>query len=229
MALPIEIVRSRRRNKTVSAELVGGVARVHVPSWMEPADIDRHVAELVPRLERRFRSDHVDLPDRIAALAHRYHLPLPRSTVWVDNQRRQWGSCNTQTGEIRVSRRLADYPSWVLDYVLVHELAHLVHADHSPAFHALVDRYPKAERARGFLMAKDYDAIDPPRDGAEPDDIEDVATGGGGDGVDEIDLRDPPVSLPPPPVPPPTFVAPPPRRRATRPRGYDDVALPGIS
>jgi predicted metal-dependent hydrolase len=41
----------------------------------------------------------------------------------------------------------------VLDYVLVHELAHLVVPDHSPAFHEIVDRYPRAERARGFLIA----------------------------------------------------------------------------
>jgi predicted metal-dependent hydrolase len=155
VALPVEIVRSPRRRKTVSAELVGGGVRVLVPSWMGADDVDRHVAELVPRLERRYRSSHVDLPARAAELARRYDLPEPSSVVWAENQRRQWGSCNVHTHEIRLSLRLADYPSWVLDYVLVHELAHLVHADHSPAFRALVDRYPRAERARGFLIAMD--------------------------------------------------------------------------
>jgi hypothetical protein len=72
--------------------------------------------------------------------------------VWAD-QRSQWGSCTPSTGEIRISNRLAAYPPWILDYVLVHELAHLVEANHSPAFNALVARYPLAERARGFLMA----------------------------------------------------------------------------
>jgi predicted metal-dependent hydrolase len=165
-ALPVEVVRSPRRRKTVSAEIIDGVVRVRVPSWMNSAEIDRQVASLVPRLERRLRSDHVDLADRARHLAARFGLPRPTSVAWSDNQRRQWGSCQVVTGEIRLSRRLADYPSWVLDYVLVHELAHLVHADHSPAFKALVDRYPRAERARGFLIAKDLG----PRDGDEDPD-----------------------------------------------------------
>jgi predicted metal-dependent hydrolase len=157
MALPVEVVRSQRRRKTVSAEIIDGVVRVRVPSWMNAAEIDRQVEELVPRLERRLRSEHVDLMARAQQLARRFALPEPRSVEWSDNQRRQWGSCQVETGEIRLSRRLADYPSWVVDYVLVHELAHLVHADHSPAFRALVDCYPRAERARGFLIAKDLD------------------------------------------------------------------------
>jgi predicted metal-dependent hydrolase len=176
MALPVEIVRSPRRRKTVSAELVGGVVRVLVPSWMAAPDVDRHVAELVPRLERRFRSSHVDLPERAAELARRYDLPQASTVVWAENQRRQWGSCNVRTGEIRLSMRLADYPSWVLDYVLVHELAHLVHADHSPAFKALVGRYRLAERARGFLMAKDDTSAAPaaPTDLADPVAVDEV-------------------------------------------------------
>ncbi len=157
MALPVEVVRSPRRRKTVSAEIVDGVVRVRVPSWMNATEIDAQVAELVPRLERRLRSEHVDLMARAQRLARRFALPEPMSVEWSDNQRRQWGSCQVETGEIRLSRRLADYPSWVVDYVLVHELAHLVHADHSPDFRALVDRYPRAERARGFLIAKDLD------------------------------------------------------------------------
>ncbi len=180
MTLPVEVVRSARRRKTVSAELVGGVVRVQVPSWMGSADVDRHVAELVPRLERRFRSDHVDLIAHTQALAQRYRLPQPATVVWTDNQRRQWGSCNPHSGEIRLSRRLADYPTWVLDYVIVHELAHLVHADHSPAFRALVDRYPRAERARGFLIAKDFDHTDP----SPPPGDDDPTL----DAVDEVDL-----------------------------------------
>jgi predicted metal-dependent hydrolase len=61
---------------------------------------------------------------------------------------------------IRISSRVAGFPAWVLDYLLVHELAHLVVGDHSPAFWEVVNRYPKAERARGYLIAKSGDDED---------------------------------------------------------------------
>jgi predicted metal-dependent hydrolase len=154
MTLPVEVVRSARRRKTVQAAVVDGRIRVQLPAWMSAEEEHSYVTALVDRLERQYRSDHVDLTVRATELARRYTLPAPRSVTWTDRQRARWGSCSPSTGEIRVSRRLAEWPSWVLDYVLVHELAHLVEANHSPAFHALVDRYPKAERAKGFLIAK---------------------------------------------------------------------------
>ena len=66
----------------------------------------------------------------------------------------RWGSCTPADGTIRISARLASEPGWVLDYVIVHELAHLVVAGHNRRFWALVRRYPRSERARGWLMAR---------------------------------------------------------------------------
>jgi predicted metal-dependent hydrolase len=152
--LPVEVVRSPRRHKTVQARLVDGVVRVQVPAWMSDDEVADHTRALVAKLERRHRSDRVDLVARAAALARAHDLPQPRSVAWSDRQRSRWGSCTPATGEIRLSSRLAGFPPWVVDYVLVHELAHLLHPDHGPAFHAVVDRYPRAERARGFLIAK---------------------------------------------------------------------------
>jgi len=151
-SLPVEIVRSRRRRKTVQATIVDGVIRVQAPASMSNRELDEHVQYLVARLERRFRSETVDLESRALRLSKRFSLPKATSVEWAD-QRSQWGSCTTTNGEIRISNRLAAYPPWVLDYVIVHELAHLVEANHSPAFNALVAKYPLAERARGFLMA----------------------------------------------------------------------------
>jgi len=71
-----------------------------------------------------------------------------------------WGSCTFTSGAIRIARRAATLPDWVPDYLLVHELAHLEHSDHGPAFHELENRYPLAERAKGYLMALDAAALE---------------------------------------------------------------------
>jgi predicted metal-dependent hydrolase len=160
MAMPVEVVRSRKRRKTVQAVVTDGTIRVHMPAWMSKRDEEEYVAALVERIEKKYRSEHVDVEARARHLARTYDLPQPRSVRWSDVQRARWGSCSTDSGDIRVSSRLADWPAWVLDYVLVHELAHLVEGNHSPAFHALVARYPKAERAKGFLIAKGLDDED---------------------------------------------------------------------
>lgn len=150
----VEVVRSKRRRKTVSAHLDGDVVRVQMPAWMSKADEERYVVELVNRLEKRERRDRTDVEARAATLARRYDLPRAAIVEWVPNHKSQWASCAVATREIHVSERLAEFPAWVLDYVLVHELAHLAEPNHSHRFWSMVNRYPKAERARGFLIAK---------------------------------------------------------------------------
>ena len=167
---PVEIVRSNRRRKTVQAQVVEGRIRVLVPARLSRREIDEYVHELVARLDRRRRPvDDIDLRARADTLSRRYDLPRAASVRWVGNQRTRWGSCTVQTGDIRLSDRMVGWPRFVIDYVLVHELAHLVEANHSPAFHALVDRFPQAERAVGFLLAQSYPADpDPDTVGTDP-------------------------------------------------------------
>jgi predicted metal-dependent hydrolase len=160
--LPVEVVRSTRRHKTIQARVVDGRIRVHVPASLRPDQVDAEVRRMVERLERRRRGRQADVDlERMARdLCRRYDLPRPTSVRWVANQRSRWGSCTTTTGEIRLSDRLRPWPRYVVEYVLVHELCHLVLADHSPAFHELVARYPSAERARGFLDAQSWGVDD---------------------------------------------------------------------
>jgi hypothetical protein len=87
----------------------------------------------------------------------------------VDNQHRRWGSCTPADRSIRLSSRLRSMPEYVVDYVLVHELAHLIEPSHDPRFWALVARYPRAERARGFLEGVEL-ARHEPGDAAAPED-----------------------------------------------------------
>jgi hypothetical protein len=151
------VVRSAKRRRTIQARQLGDVLRVHVPASLSQAEEDHWVAVMLRRFERRRQVSDADLAERAGALADRHGLPRPANIRWVENQQKRWGSCTPFDGTIRISDRLAEYPSWVLEYVVVHELAHLVEPSHGPAFKALVNRYPRAERARGFLIAKDLE------------------------------------------------------------------------
>lgn len=66
----------------------------------------------------------------------------------------RYGWCDTERRIIAISSELAEVPRWVLDYVIVHELAHLAIDDHGDEFWQLVGRYPRTERARGFLEGR---------------------------------------------------------------------------
>ena len=153
----VEVIRSPRRRKTVQASEADGVVRVWIPASMSRADEERWVAAMLTRLDRRKATEKTDLNERAKVLAARYDLPSPAAVRWVDNQYARWASCSPTDGVIRVSSRLAGFPAWVVDYVIVHELAHLVEPRHGPAFWALVHRYRRAERARGYLLAKTND------------------------------------------------------------------------
>ncbi len=151
--LPVRVITSARRTKTVAARIVDGVIEVRVPARLDPASRDQAVSSLVAKLERRRAAGRIDLPARARELANRHDLPVPTRISWSNRQHHRWGSCSTTDSTIRISERLAELPLWVLDYVIVHELAHLVEPDHGSAFQALVSRYPRSERASGFLEA----------------------------------------------------------------------------
>lgn len=153
-------MRSAKRRKTISARQVGDVLRVSIPATMTKADEERWVGEMVRRMQRTSTAAEVDLPARAASLGARLGLPVPDTIRWVDNQESRWGSCTPVDRSVRISTRVAGFPHWVVDYVIVHELAHLVVPGHDARFWALVNRYPKAERARGFLIAKGLDGED---------------------------------------------------------------------
>jgi predicted metal-dependent hydrolase len=153
----VEVRRSRRRRRTVAAYRdEGGTVVVLLPARMSRAEEQEWVATMVGRLERseeRRRPSDQRLARRAEQLSARYleGLARPDSVRWVDNQHHRWGSCTPADRTIRLSHRLQGMPSWVVDYVLLHELAHLLERGHTPTFWRMVDRYPKAERAKGFL------------------------------------------------------------------------------
>jgi len=175
----IEVRRSARRRRTVSAYRDGEKIVVLIPATMSRKQEAEWVAQMVARVERseaRRKPSDDELRKRALALSDRYFggLAIPESVRWVGNQTSRWGSCTPGDRSIRLSARLQGMPSWVVDYVIVHELAHLFEPNHNSRFWGWVDRFPQAERAKGYLLGWSAGArVDAPP-GHYPDEGEDV-------------------------------------------------------
>jgi predicted metal-dependent hydrolase len=140
----------------VSAYRDGDRIVVLIPAKMSRADERRWVGVMLERLhalEQRRRPSDESLLSRAQELSKRYldGRAHPTSVRWVTNQSARWGSCTPADGSIRLSNRLRGMPAYVVDYVLLHELGHLLVPGHGPQFWALLADYPKTERARGYL------------------------------------------------------------------------------
>lgn len=153
----VEVRRSKRRRRTVSAYRDGDGIVVLIPASFTAADEAEWVATMIQRIEKTEKHTALsddDLLARSLRLSDDYlgGLATPGSVRWVSNQRTRWGSCTPSERTIRLSERLQSMPTWVMDYVIVHELAHLLEAGHDENFWAWVDRYPKSRKAQGYLL-----------------------------------------------------------------------------
>ena len=174
----VEVRRSRRRRRTVTAYREGAVTVVCIPARFSRSEEQQWVERMLARLEaqdRRRRPGDDALARRAQELSVRYlgGRADPASVRWAGNQRLRWGSTTPADRTVRVSTRVRGMPSWVLDYVLLHELAHLIEPGHGPAFWELLEAYPRTERARGYLegvaAAQDLALGELPEDGLEDD------------------------------------------------------------
>lgn len=152
----IEIRRSARRRRSVSARVEQDRVVVLMPAGLTAEQEQEHVRALLARLRRRrqrTRLEQDDLAGRAARLsrAHLEGRAQPVSVRWVTNQGRRWGSCSVTAGTIRISSAMTGMPGWVVDAVLVHELTHLLVPDHGAAFTAWVECYPRYAEAQAFL------------------------------------------------------------------------------
>ncbi|MGW2212201.1 M48 metallopeptidase family protein [Streptomyces sp. NPDC001781] len=155
---PVEVRRSDRRRRTVSAYREGDRTIVLIPARMSKAEERRWVTAMLDRLaakeaRRSVPGGDSELAERAGRLSERYFdgRARPGSVRWVTNQNTRWGSCTPAEGTIRLSHRLRGMPGYVVDYVLCHELAHLLVPGHGPDFWRLLEAYPRTERARGYL------------------------------------------------------------------------------
>ena len=219
----VEVRRSRRRKSTVSAYRDGERTIVSIPARFTRAQEREWVQRMLDRLadkERRRRPSDEQLVARASELSTKYldGRARPSSVRWSSNQGRRWGSCTLIDGSIRISTRVQGMPGWVLDYVLLHELAHLLHAGHGPGFWALLESYPRTERAKGFLEGVSYS-----RDGGSPEEPEEPE---GPEGADDVQDVPPPhieIEAHPAPAPAPTGAS---DARAATPPSPDRHAVP---
>jgi predicted metal-dependent hydrolase len=152
----VEVRRSHRRTRTVSAYRKDGKVIVMIPARFTRAEESEWVDTMLGKLarnEQRGRRTDEQLMRRARELSRDYlrGRAQPASVRWVSNMTTRWGSCTTGEGTIRLSDRLRTMPAWVIDYVLLHELAHLLEPNHDARFWGWVDQFPKSERAKGYL------------------------------------------------------------------------------
>ncbi|MFJ4869374.1 M48 family metallopeptidase [Streptomyces sp. NPDC088757] len=182
----VEVRRSARRSRTVSAYREGDRTIVLIPARMSEAEERRWVGVMLDKLaakENRSVLGDRELTERARRLSDQYFdgRARPGSVRWVTNQNTRWGSCTPSEGSIRLSHRLQGMPEYVVDYVLLHELAHLLVPGHGPRFWRLLEAYPRTERARGYLegvaaaerLPRPPDGPDDQDDPDDPDDPDD--------------------------------------------------------
>ena len=178
----------------MSAYRQGDRTVVLIPAQMSAREEERWVRAMLDRLEsreRRTKPGEAELASRAAELSSRYlgGRAIPVSVRWVSNQGARWGSCTPADRSIRLSDRLRGMPDFVIDYVLLHELAHLIEPNHGAGFWKLLESFPKLERARGYLdgfaAASHAPGERAPGGGA---DAEGAPTGGASDIDDGADM-----------------------------------------
>ncbi|MEW6103469.1 MAG: M48 family metallopeptidase [bacterium] len=157
--MDFEVIKSNKRRKTVYAKIIEGKLYIYLPEGLceheEKKWVDKMLMWAEDQKKKRELNDSTNL-EKLSEKLNREYLggrAKWASIEYVSNQKRIFGSCSVKSGEIRISDKLAKMPDWVRDYVVLHELAHLIYPDHSKPFWRLVNQYRLTERARGYLMA----------------------------------------------------------------------------
>ena len=158
-ASQITIIRSPRRKRTIQTKYANGRLWVYLPAGMSHSEETKWVDKMIQRNQRSeqkrtTRKSDTWLMARAQLFNKRYfNGELDFCITYVSNQNSRFGSCTSADKTIRISEKVKTMPSWVQDYVIIHELAHLIYPDHSKKFWEKVREYPYAERAKGYLIA----------------------------------------------------------------------------
>ena len=173
----ITIIRSKRRKKTIQTKYGDGQLWIYVPAGMSTKDERKWIDRMIERNKRweqktTLKKSDTWLQQHAQALNKKYFDGvLNFSIMFVTNQHSRFGSCTSIDKTIRISERVKTMPLWVQDYIIIHELTHLLHPDHSKDFWRKVNQYKYAERAKGYLIAVGAGIEDPAKESTDEDDI----------------------------------------------------------
>ena len=154
----VKIIYSTKRKKTIQAKMVNGKLWIYLPANITKTEEQRWIKHMKNRFDKRKRRQKLNSNERLQKRTQEINKQyfngiLDFEIKYVTNQTSKYGSCTPKTKMIRISDRISDMPRWVLDYVIIHELTHLIHPDHSKKFWEKVNKYKYAERAKGYLIA----------------------------------------------------------------------------
>ncbi|PID29536.1 MAG: hypothetical protein CR982_02400 [Candidatus Cloacimonadota bacterium] len=155
----ILVKRSKKRRKTVQIQIKDDEIIVLAPESISNEELNFFIEKAVSNFEKKksIKNSENYLKERALFLKKKFFVEnLPNFELYYSTKmgRGSWGICYSSRGVITLNHKLSTYPEWVLDYVIVHEMAHFIYQDHSRKFWEIVSRYPLKERAIGFLMAK---------------------------------------------------------------------------
>ena len=165
-----ELIRSDRRTVALEVTRDGRVV-VRAPKRMDIRRIDAFVEKHRDWLDAHLKKQQLwqqthpePTPEEQAAYVAKAKECLPRrvahyaaimglepSGITITSAKTRFGSCSPKN-RLCFSWRLMAYPEEAIDYVVVHELAHMVHRNHSPEFHGLVERILPDHKQRRKLL-----------------------------------------------------------------------------
>jgi len=157
--MEVKIILSKRRWRTVSARMEDETLVVSAPDALSKARLEKIVADFKIKFEKKIIKEELDRKQSLLEISSELNKKYFRNSLkinsieYVTDQNSKFGCCNYRLGNIRISHKVGLMPDWVRDYVLIHEMAHLIEPNHSRAFWDIVSLYRLAERARGFLLA----------------------------------------------------------------------------
>lgn len=158
--MKVEVKRSKRRKRTISARLDGDIMYVYAPLDTPEKELHKIIKKFEKRFAKRELKRKLNKEDNLREVFNKLNKIYfdekirVKSIEYVTNQQKRCGSCNYKKKTIRISHYLTPMPEWVRDYVIIHEMAHILEPNHSKAFWDIVYGYKLVERARGFLIAK---------------------------------------------------------------------------